>query len=136
MVSRAIKQHDRDAAKFQLPDSFVDAPDRRKQHTANPLLHKNEQLGTFSICFLRTIANLHRVTAFVYAVLSPDYQIGVKRVGNVHNNHANGATPTGPKLARRFVGDPAEFCDGKLHSASRRLSNNIRRIQNIRDGAQ
>src|SRR3954469_11323841 len=44
-IPSSIQQNDRNSAQLELPDALVDAPDRREQHSANPLLQKYQQLS-------------------------------------------------------------------------------------------
>jgi hypothetical protein len=131
LVSGTIQKHDRDPAKLKLSDPLGEAPDGCEQHSANPLLHQNEQLSAFTIGFLRAISNLNGIAAFMYAVLGANDEISVKGIGDIHYDHANGAAPAGPKLTRRLIGNPTKLCDRKLHAAARRLRNDIRRVQDI-----
>jgi hypothetical protein len=51
-VSGSIQQDNRNSAQLELPNSFVDTPDRREQDSPDPLLHEYEQLSALAIRLL------------------------------------------------------------------------------------
>ena len=136
LVSGAIQEHDGDSTKLELSDPLVNVPDGCEEYPTNPLLHQHQQLRAFAIRFLRAISDLDGVALFIYVILGTNHEIGEKGIGDIHDNHAYGATTASPKLTRRLIRNPTELCNRDLYPASRWLRNQIGRVQNIRNGAQ
>ena len=89
LISGAIEEHDGDPPNFELSNPLVNVPNRCQQYASNPLLHQYQQLRALTISLLRAISDLNGVATFIDVVFGANHEIGEKRIGDIHDNHAD-----------------------------------------------